>query len=106
ESTHCFGMAAMADEHDVPSGLDLAFGLAVDLANQRAGRVEKIETAANCFGGHRLGHAVRAEYHRYAVGHFVEFLDEDRALGLQALDHVAIVHDFVADVDRRTVAVD
>jgi hypothetical protein len=34
-------------------------------------------------------------------GTSVEFLDEDGALGLEAIDHVAVVHHFVPHVDRR-----
>jgi hypothetical protein len=47
---------------------------------------------------------VGAEHDRHAVGHFVEFLDENRALGLQAIDHIAVVDDLVAHIDRRAVA--
>ena len=55
----------------------------------------------------RLRHAVGGEDHRrLGVGDFGEFLDEDRALGLQALDHVAVVHDLVADIDRRAIALE
>ena len=32
-----------------------------------------------------------------------EILDEMSAFGLQALDHVLVVHDFVAHIDRRAV---
>ena len=38
------------------------------------------------------------------VRHLVELLDEHRALALQLFDHVAVVHDLVADIDRRAVA--
>ena len=34
--------------------------------------------------------------------HFGEVLDEARALGLEALHHVLVVHDLVAHIDRRT----
>ncbi len=45
---------------------------------------------------------MRAEDHGCAVGHFVEFIDEDRAAARrQAVDDETIVHDFVAHVDRR-----
>ena len=37
------------------------------------------------------------------VGDFGQFLDENRALGLQAVDHVAVMHDLVAHVDRSAV---
>ena len=38
--------------------------------------------------------------------HFGEFLDENGALGLQALDHVFVMDDLVADIDRRAVALE
>ena len=44
------------------------------------------------------------EDHRPVVGHLVELVDEDRTLGLEALDHEAIVHDLVPDIDRPAVA--
>ena len=56
---------------------------------------------ASGLAAHRLRHAMRAEDHRRAVGHLVEFLDEDRAALLEVVDDVAVVHDFVAHVDRR-----
>ena len=97
-------MALVADEHDVPPRLDLALGLAVDLADQGAGCIEPVEPAAGRSFGHRFGHAVGAEHHRRAIGHLVEFFDKDCALGLEAIDHEAVVDDLVADIDRRAVA--
>ena len=41
------------------------------------------------------------EDYRRAVGHLVELVDEHRAELAQPLDHVHVVHDFVAHVDRR-----
>ena len=48
---------------------------------------------------------MRRENHgRIGTGrHFAEFLDENGALGAQALDHVAVMHDFVTDIDRGAV---
>ena len=48
---------------------------------------------------------MRGENHRRvgAGRDFAQLLDEYRALGAQALDHVAVVHDFVADIDRGAV---
>ena len=36
-------------------------------------------------------------------GHLGEVLDEMRALGLQAFDHVLVVHDLVTHIDRRPI---
>ena len=52
--------------------------------------------------GTALGDAVRGEDHRLVgLRDFVELLDEDGALRLQAVDDVAVVDDLVADIDRR-----
>ena len=44
-----------------------------------------------------------AEDHRRAGGNLVQLVDEHRPLGAQILDHVAVMHDLVANVDRRPV---
>ncbi len=41
-----------------------------------------------------------AEDRHGAVGNLIQLLDKDRAHALELLDHMAIVHDFVADIDR------
>lgn len=52
---------------------------------------------------HHRRHAVRGEHHDGARRDLLRPLDEDGALLLQRLDDVLVVHDLVADVDRRTV---
>ena len=84
----------------------MPLGLAMDLGDQRAGGVDIEQVAAAGLGRHRLRHAVGGEHHRPVVGHLVELVDEDRALGLEALDDIAVVHDLVADIDRPAVALD
>ena len=93
-------MAGVADQQDVAAGGVVTLGLDMDLGHQGAGGVQEQQFAGAGAGGHRLGHAVRREHHRAVVRAFVQFLDEDRAHGLQPLDHVAVVHDLVAHVDR------
>ena len=51
----------------------------------------------------RAGDAVRAENRDAALRDLVDLVDEMRALGAQPLDDMAVVHDLVADIDRRTV---
>src|SRR5690606_11410638 len=46
---------------------------------------------------------VRGKDHDGARGGVLQFVDEDRPLGAQVFDHVAVVHDLVAHVDRRPV---
>ena len=99
-----FRMAGVADQHNFAAAAVMDLGLAMHLGHQRTGRVEREEIAARRLLGDRARHAVRGKNHRrVVVGNFVEFLDENRALGLQALDHVAVMHDLVAHIDRRAV---
>jgi len=46
---------------------------------------------------------VRAEDGHRALRHLRQLLDENRALGLQAVDDELVVNDLVAHVDRRAV---
>ena len=96
----------MADQdHGAARGV-MTLGLAMDLGDQRAGGVDIEQVAAARLGRHGFRHAVRREHHRPVVRHLVELVDEDRALGLEVLDDIAIVHDLVTDIDRPAVALD
>ena len=63
---------------------------------------ERVEAARIGLVTHRAAHAMRAEHQRGPRRHVGQVLDEDRALGLEVVDHVGVVHDLVAHVDRRT----
>jgi hypothetical protein len=95
------GVALVADHDEVVALLVQLGDLDVHLAHQRAGRVEDREAARLGLLAHRLAHAVSAEDERGAGRHVGQVLDEDRALGLQVVDDVGVVHDLVAHVDRR-----
>ena len=99
-------MALVADHHDVEAVLAHLRDFHMHLGHQRARRVEHAQAARLGFRAHGLRHAVRAENHRTAVGHFVQVLDEDRAFLAQILDDVGVVHDLVAHVDRRAELLD
>ena len=58
------------------------------------------------FGGgrvHRRRDAVRGEHHDGPFGNLVGLLDENRPGLLQGVDHVPVVHDLVAHIDRGAV---
>src|SRR6202023_4097683 len=50
-----------------------------------------------------FGDAMGAENRHRIRRHFGQILDEARALGLEALDHVLVVHDLVAHIDRGAI---
>ena len=95
------GVALVADHDEFIALLGQLGHLHMHLGDQRAGGVEDLEAALGGLGAHRLADAVRAEHQRGAGRHVGQVLDEDRALGLQVVDHVGVVHDLVAHVDRR-----
>src|SRR5690606_14426184 len=98
-----FGVPPVADHDDLAAFLAHAGDLDVDLGDQRTRGVEDALTALFGLGADGARDAVRREDHDRACGGVFEFVDEDGALGAQVFDHVAVVHDFVAHVDRRPV---
>ena len=96
----------MPDEEDVAAQFHLPFGLAMHLADQGACGVEIGQAALLRLGRDRLGHAMGGKDDRHAIGHLVQFLDKDRALRLQAVHHIFVVDDFMADIDRRAIGFD
>ena len=100
-----FRVMRMADQQDLAAALEMDRRLAVHLGHQRAGRVQREEIAGAGVGRHRFRHAMGRKHHRRVgiVGDFGQFLDENRALGLQAVDDIAVMHDLVADIDRGAV---
>ncbi len=96
-----FRMAGMADEDEPAALADIALALVVHLGDQRAGCVQDRQLARCGFLFDALGDAVGAENGDRIGRHFGEVLDKARALGLQALHHVLVVHDLVAHIDRR-----
>ena len=100
-----FRMVGMPDQQDFTAALEMDRRLAVHLGDQRTGGVERKEIAGAGVGGHRFRHPVGRKHHRCIgiVGDFGQFLDENRALGPQAVDDIAVVDDFVADIDRGAI---
>ena len=98
-----FGMPFVAHKDDMTAGINLPFGLLVDFRNQRTCGVKIGKAALLCIGGYRFGYAMRRKYYMAAIGHFVEFFDKYRAFGFQAVDHIAVMDNFMADIDRRAM---
>ena len=98
------GMVGMADQQDLAALAELALGLDMHLGHQRAGGIEKEQIAGARRLGHRLRHAMSGEHDgRAGVRDFVQFLDENRALGFETFHHVAVMDDVMAHIDGRAV---
>ena len=100
-----FRVMRMPDQEDFAAALEMDRGLAVNFRHQRAGRIQREEIARARIRRDRFGNPVGRKYHRCVgiVGDLGEFLDENRALGLQTVDHIAVMHDLVADIDRGAI---
>ena len=101
-----FRMPRMADQEHLARLARIARDLHVHLGHQRTGGIEDLERAALRLHLDGAGDAVRAEDHRGAVRHLVQFLDEHRADGAQPIHHVFVVDHLVAHIDRRAEQVD
>jgi hypothetical protein len=96
-------MAGVADENDLASLAAVVAPFLVHLGHQRTGGVDDREVTTLGFLLHRGGDTVRAENGHRAQRNFVEFLDKDGTLGAQRFHHVLVVHDLMANIDRRSV---
>ena len=97
-------MAGVADEHDRVALAGELQRLAVDLGDERARRVDRLQPARQRVGVHGGRHAVgREDGHRALGDRVVELLDEHGAAVAELLDDVLVVHDLLAHVDRRAV---
>src|SRR3546814_6021866 len=97
-----FRMAGMADQDHFTAFSRIELDLDMDLGDQRAGRIEDRQLALARLLTHRLRNAVRRENASRTFRHFIDFLDEHRALGAQTLDDETVMHDFMTHIDRRT----
>src|SRR5579884_1658234 len=96
----------MADEHDRVTGFGEFPALEVNLGDQRAGGVDYVQPALLRLLAHSRGNAMRAENDARALGHFLEFLDENGPGAAQLVDDMAVVNDLLADVNRRAVKIE
>ena len=96
----------MADQEHMAAEALVAHRLLVHLGDERTGRVQIEEVARP---PHRPApisarHAPKRRPGMPVLGRDLrQLLDEHRAEVLQALDHIAVVHDLVAHIDRRAV---
>src|SRR6266540_1654211 len=93
----------MADEHDRVPLRGVPACLRMDLRDERAGGVDRLQRASGRILVHRRRDAVGREDQRRAFGHFLLAVHEDRSALLELSHDVEVVHDLLADVDRRAV---
>ena len=96
-------MPFVADQDDVVALSREPLGLGVHFGNKRAGGIDGLQSTVGCLGVDLGGDAVGREHHRRALRNLLDLIHEDRTPLLQRLDHVLVVDDLLADVDRGAV---
>src|SRR5471032_313900 len=71
---------------------------------QRAGGIkEHRQLTRFSFSTHRLRHTVSREDQNRSIRHFTDLFDKNRTALTQAVYHIAVMHHFMTNVDRRSV---
>src|SRR5215208_7648685 len=96
-------MAGMPDQDQGPALGHIPLALVMDLGDQGAGGIEDGQAAGGSLFLDAAGHAMGAEDGYRLRRNLRQILNEDRALGFEAFDHVLVMHDLVPDIDRWTV---
>ena len=106
-SADAFRVACVTDQQDMPAALVMNFGFPMNLRDERAGGVDGKQATLLCICRNGARNAMGGKDNRRAgFRNLVEFLDENGALCLQHFNDVAIMDDFMADIDRRAVGLD
>ena len=96
----------MSDQDHVTASLAVAGYFHMHLGHQWTGRVEDLQSAVAAGATYSLGNTVRRKDDGCVVGNLVQFVDENSPRSRQAIHHVTVVHDLMADVDGCTVKVE
>src|ERR1700690_3323080 len=96
-------VAGVADQNEGAPLRDIALALVVNFGDQRTGGVEHGKAASRRLLLDTAGDAVRAEDGHRVFRYLGDRLNEAGAFSLEAVDHVLVVYDFVAHIDRRAV---
>jgi hypothetical protein len=76
-------------------------GFDVNLGYQRTRRVNNPKSPPLTGLTHLRSHAVSGVNDTFTLGDLIDAIHKDRTLGDQFFDHVAVVNDFLPDVDGR-----
>src|ERR1700688_977575 len=96
-------MAGMANQNEGASLREIAFALVVDFGDQRTSSVKHGKAASRRLIFDASSNTVSAENCHRIFRYLGKRLDEAGALGLETIDHVLIVHNFVAHIDWSAV---
>jgi len=103
EGADDFVVIAVTDQDDRKLLPRVADRLRVDFCDQGTGRVDLNQLSPRRLATNFRRHAVRAEYDRGAMRHFIDRVDELHAAIDEPADYVAVMHDLMEYVNRRAL---
>ena len=98
-----FRMAGVADQHDRSALLHIALPLAMNFRDEGTGGIKDGQSKRGGFVLDGAGNAMGTEDRARAMRNLIQTLDKAGAFRLEALDNMAIVDNFMADIDRRPI---
>jgi hypothetical protein len=93
----------MPNEEDLVALRSKSLSFKVHLGHERARSVDGLEVAFFRLNVHRRSDPVRRKNDGRAFGHFVKFLDENRAALFESLHDVPVVNDLLSYVDGSAI---
>ena len=100
------GVAGMADQHDVKPVSGIPGDFDMHLRDKRTGGIEHRQPTRLRISPDLLGHTMGRENAGGASRYLVHLIDKNRAGFAQAIDNEPVVHNFVADINRRAQLVE
>jgi hypothetical protein len=95
-------VSGMTNQHALFSSGAESSHFNMDFGHQGTGGIENLQASALGLVLYRPGDAVRTEDHDRIIWHLGQLIDEYRAACAQIIDHMTVMHDFVAHIDRAT----
>ncbi len=93
----------MTDQNDFTSHIGVTLTFLVDFGDKGAGCINDRQITIFSFADNHLGHAMCAENSDRTIGNFIKLFNKDSALVAERLNNELVMHDLVADIDRRPI---
>ena len=102
KSSFDFNVFPMPDQKNDEFFLGITFGLKMDLGHKRACGVKHFKIPFHCLFPYLRGNSVGGKDRMGTFRDLIQFVHKDHPLFPQSTDHMAVVDDFMADINGRS----
>ena len=96
------GMARMPNQDDMATRIEMSFCTKMNLEHQRATGVKNLQMTRFSLFVNAFGDTMSRENHYGSFGDLIQFINKNNALALKRFHNKLIMHNFMADIYRRT----